>query len=166
MGFLSGIGKIFNDVTGVSNSAKINNQYQKEFAQNGHQWEMQDLKKAGLNPALTATGGSGASAGGAGGTAGNMDASTLMATMANIYNNTRATSANNNNLDAQAELARAQAIKEIEMLPFSKDEKLAAIQNLNTSSQYNMSNAKFTDRRASGKGWNAGAYGVKAGYNY
>ncbi len=38
--------------------------FQKETAQNAHQWEVADLKKAGLNPLLSGTGGKGASASG------------------------------------------------------------------------------------------------------
>lgn len=39
-------------------------EWEKERATHAHQWEMQDLKAAGLNPALTAMGGQGASTGG------------------------------------------------------------------------------------------------------
>lgn len=76
MGLFSSVGSVLNDLTGASSaaakaqkyalqSAAINNKYQKEFAQNAHQWETEDLKKAGLNRILS-VGGSGASASGGG----------------------------------------------------------------------------------------------------
>lgn len=75
MGFLSSVGGLLNDVTGATSagqqsqkyaekSAKLNNAYQKEFAKNAHQWEVEDLKKAGLNPVLSANSGASASGGG------------------------------------------------------------------------------------------------------
>lgn len=79
MGLFSPVGSFINDITGASSSASkahkytmqqmaANNRYQKEFMQNAHQWEVEDLEKAGLNPVLSA-GGSGASASGGGGPA-------------------------------------------------------------------------------------------------
>lgn len=64
MGLLGSVGSMINDVTGVTSSSKqafgqskylanLSYKQQKEFAQNAHQWEMQDLANAGLNPALT-----------------------------------------------------------------------------------------------------------------
>lgn len=76
MGLFNSVGGLINDLTGATSagaqsqkyalkSAQVNNKYQKEFAQNAHQWEINDLQKAGLNPILSA-GGSGTSASGGG----------------------------------------------------------------------------------------------------
>lgn len=69
MGLFSSIGNIFNDLTGASSAAKYNTQVNKEFAKNAHQWEVEDLKKAGLNPMLSA---GGSTAGSIAGKSGNM----------------------------------------------------------------------------------------------
>lgn len=81
MGFLSSVGNVFNDLSGITGSSnaafsqsaqlsRMSYGQQKEFAQNAHQWEMDDLKKAGLNPALTAGGSSAGAIAGGGSTGG------------------------------------------------------------------------------------------------
>lgn len=161
MGLFSSVGSIFNKVTGATASANLQNKFQKEFAKNAHQWEMQDLQKAGLNPALTATGGNGASAGGAGGTTGSSGINPIDAigSMIGMRNQTAQT-------NADANLKNAQAMQIIEMLPFEKDVKLQMIQNLNTGSMLNLSSARYNDRRGSGRGFNISTPFGGGGVNY
>lgn len=104
MGLFSSVGKIFNDITGATSAAQLQNKYQKEFAQNAHQWEVADLKKAGLNPILSA-GGSGASAGGSGGTTGSSGINPID-TGLNLIN----TLASAKKLNADSALANAQTL--------------------------------------------------------
>lgn len=129
MGLFSSIGGFVNDIFGGTaagkqsqayqvQAMKLQNQFQKEFAQNAHQWEAQDLMKAGYNPALT-TGLGGASAGGAGGGSGATvqpaatDIIGMLGGIANIYNSTSATKAQNKLALADADLKTAQALKQL-----------------------------------------------------
>lgn len=57
MSIFKKIGGWFNDITGASES----NAWMEDMSNTSHQREMADLEAAGLNPALTATGGAGAS---------------------------------------------------------------------------------------------------------
>lgn len=62
----AGIGFLGQRSANKANSAQAARSmaFQKEMAQNAHQYEVADLKKAGLNPLLSGTGGKGASASG------------------------------------------------------------------------------------------------------
>lgn len=68
MGLFKSAGKLLNDITGASSAAEYNYKTSKEYAQNAHQWEVEDLKKAGLNPVLSAGGSSASSIAGSGNT--------------------------------------------------------------------------------------------------
>ncbi len=124
------MGGLLNDITGATSSAAlqqkyalqnaaVNHAYQKEFAQNAHQWEMEDLKKAGLNPALTATGGAGASASGGGSFGGGggqsaMNPFDILNGIVGMANQTSATKSQNklNEANAMLAIARAENIPE------------------------------------------------------
>lgn len=78
-------GDILNSALGLYSSSKAWRR-QREAAQNAHQWEVEDLRKAGLNPILSAHG-SGASAGAASVPAGlGVDVSGALSTAQNIEN--------------------------------------------------------------------------------
>lgn len=152
MGLLSKVGGALNSLTGVSSAAAQSQKYamknawmnhamQKEFAQNAHQWEMQDLQKAGLNPALTATGGSGASASGGGSFGGNTGSPAgnpfdILNGLVGIHNQTSATNADN-------KLKAAETMRIIEMLPLDKQEKTAIIKNLGLTGENIKTQTKY-----------------------
>ncbi len=175
MGF--GIGRIVNAITGASDSASQANKYnkrlanlsytqQKEFAQNAHQWEALDFDKAGYNPALT-TGASSASSIAGQGDISNSGAvgSSAMSPMDIIgaINGTRATSANNDNLNAQGELARAQAMATIEMLPINKQEKQELIKQIKAQTKNTEEDTKYKGFFPETTSFNAGGFGVSGG---
>lgn len=119
MGF--GFGGLLNSITGASHSAKQsakysgwlnaqNNAYQKEAMQNAHQWEVEDLKKAGLNPVLSA-GGTGASTGGVGGSGGSVGMQAGIGGLSDIMNSAGGLiklSSEVKNLDKDTDLKDAQ----------------------------------------------------------
>ena len=130
-GGTSGIGKLMNNLTGVTSSSKqayqqtaalqnMSYEQQKEFAQNAHQWEMKDLAKAGLNPALTTQASSAGAVAGGGSTGGQGNVGTSGGTpmeMIQALNTTSATQHQNELYDQQANLFSTQAMQIIQNLP-------------------------------------------------
>ncbi len=157
----SSIGGLINDVMGVTSAGKqnqkytleqmgVNNAYQKEFAQNAHQWQVEDLKKAGLNPVLSA-GGSGASASGGGGTSG-----TGMTAGAGAFSEIMNSAMGLAKLDSETNLLKAQAdnqtagaIKAVEEAGMIKPQAEAQIRNLTTNSALNKAKQQEAESRVS-----------------
>lgn len=177
MGF--GFGGLINSITGASNSAKQsakystglqaqNNAFQKEIAQNAHQWEVEDLKKAGLNPVLS-TGGTGASAGGFGG-GGTVAMQSGIGGLSDIMNSAAGLmklSSELENLEAEKELKRGQIDKigpEIQKINTETSENIAKTKELVSRKLLNMSAKAFNERRASGKGGSISTHGIKINF--
>lgn len=169
MGIFSKSGGILNDIMGTTSagqqsqkyakeSAAINNTYQKEFAQNGIQWAVQDAQKAGINPIFTAA------SGGANASGGGINSAQVAASGANPiemglgvlngYTNAQETIAKTENLNADTVLKGAQtamqnldyAIKNgmsEDIIKKAKADCLAAMKNLEVM------NATISDLNAS-----------------
>lgn len=119
MGLFSSVGGILNDITGATSagsqsqkyaiqSANLNHKYQKEFAQNAHQWEVEDLKKAGLNPILSAGGGGASASGGGVGAATQAGSGYTPIDLFNGITSASRTMAESENIDAQTLLTKMQ----------------------------------------------------------
>lgn len=157
-------------------------EWEKERATHAHQWEMQDLKAANLNPALTATGGSGATTGSISAPANAMpnlqglnmaNMSDIIGQVVNLKNQTEATNASNANQYSQAILNIANA----KNIPFKNKMELLsnmiAQQNADANTTNAVTNrtvgnaqAKYTNERSRGftkTRSGSGSIGLKGG---
>lgn len=181
MGLFSSIGGVVNDILGGTTSARkaqqyalqqqsIQNAYNKQTMQNLHQWEVEDLKKAGLNPAL---GYGGNTSGIATGTASGPQAATgnpieMIATAVGIGNQLREmelTSANKTKADSESKLMDAQTAKQIAENPYVSEQKKAEIANIKANTQFTNERARgYSESESSSEssGW-GGSSSIKLG---
>lgn len=172
MGF--GFGGLLNSITGASDSAKTsakytswlnaqNNAYQKEAMQNAHQWEVEDLKKAKLNPALAIN--NGASTGGIGGSGGSIGMQAGAGGFSDIINTASGLmklASEIKNIDQDTELKGAltgktpHEIEEIDSrtnINQARIKEISSVVMLNTAKALEARmNAEYQKRKASGKG--------------
>lgn len=181
MGLFNSIGGIVNDILGGTTSAKqaqnyamqqqaAQNVFNKETMQNLHQWEVEDLKKAGLNPAL---GYGGNTTGIATGTASGPQAATgnpieMISTAVGIGNQLKEmelTSASKTKTEAETDLLDAQTAKQIAENPYIDTKTKAEISNMEANTKYTNERARgFTESESTSEssGW-GGSTGIKIG---
>ena len=166
MGLFDSIGTGVNDILGGTTSARRANKYalaqmqaqnalNKETMQNAHQWEVQDLQKAGLNPILATNGNT--SALGASTASGPQAATGSPFDMAAKVFDMMNTSANTAKTEADKELAEAQTTAQIAQNPYISEKAKKEIANLDatkklTEAETNSAKAtaKYTNERARG----------------
>lgn len=133
--FGGGVGSFMNNITGQKQSARKQYEYNQklqtnaqEFSkwqmQNAHQTEIQDLQNAGLNPVLSANQGASASVGGGSTGAGSASGNPIemLGAVVNMMNTSKQTNGTISNLEAQSELARAEATKALKEAGFKQKE--------------------------------------------
>lgn len=144
MGFLSGVGGMINDVLGGTASAKQQHKYNKEYAQNAHQWEVADLQKAGLNPAISANSGSASSiAGSSVGSSTNGNIGDLVSMGTNLIS-ALSQKKLNDAISAKTEAERASILGNLKYLP---KEKQAQLNNLAADTLLKQEQSKETNER-------------------
>lgn len=145
MGLFSSIGGVVNDVLGGSDSAKqaqkynkrlmaIENSYNEKYMKNAHQWEVQDLMEAGLNPVISANGATGSAIAG-GSVSGKNAQSSTNGNITDIINAGSGIAETLSKIDLNKTTSGKTAVETAEIvkgLPFVENKKKAEINNLAT----------------------------------
>lgn len=148
--------------------------YTERQMQNAHQWEVEDLQKAGLNPVLSANGAH--AVGGAGGTGGNFDIASGINAISSAKTNESVQDLNNataTKTKIEAGVIEPTAKKNIEKMDSEIEQNSKKIELMESQKDLNKAQKKYTNERARGysestseqSGWSGegGGFGVKAG---